>query len=184
MSAVSRKKQGGPRSAVRNPSRAPSRKRELTGVFDALAQHHREVHELMELAKSTTIKTRRAELWNEIRAELRAHERAETSQVFSVLEQHPLMRALTRYHRREAVALEQVIERLDALDPASNRWERLFRSLADTIDQHATEEERELFPRAQRAIGRELAQFLVRPYLTEKVRAKAEAAHGAKVKPT
>jgi hemerythrin superfamily protein len=152
------------------------RKAGLAGVFAAAAQDHREIGRLIDKAKATRDATRLAELWSEIRVELLAHERAETSQIFSVLERHPLAGALARYHRREAAALEHVIDRLGTLDTAGGPWYRLFRQLADTLEQHAAEEEREIFPKAQRVIGRQRAEELVLPFRLEKKRLKLEAA--------
>jgi hemerythrin superfamily protein len=130
----------------------------LRGVFRTLAQQHREVATLLQRAKSTAAE-RRA-LWPQIRTALLSHERAEVREVYVVLRQHEATRVLAYHHDQEAEALEQLIERLTAMDIASPAAEPLFAELAATVMAHAIQEEQSIFPAAQSALGDARAEAL------------------------
>ncbi|HUJ14383.1 MAG TPA: hemerythrin domain-containing protein [Thermoanaerobaculia bacterium] len=140
----------------------------LTGVFRTLAEQHGEVTALLMRAKSATDPAKRAELWRKIRVELLSHERAEMREVYPVLRGHEETRELAEHHDREAKELESMISRLDATDTNSDTWSNLLAEIADTVRHHAREEENEIFPKAQDAIGKAEAKELDARFLRAK----------------
>ena len=132
----------------------------LTGVFKTLAEQHGEVTALLMRAGVSNDPEKRAELWAKIRVELLSHEGAETTVVYTELRRHAETLALAEHHDDEVDELEALIARVDAADTRSDAWKKAFTKLADTVRHHAKEEENEMFPKAQKVIGRERAHDL------------------------
>lgn len=138
----------------------------LVGVFRTLAEQHGEVTALISRVRGHADK--RAELWPEIRRELLSHERGEVRELYPVLRAHVELRELADHHDEEARELEQQISMLDALEISSDAWRTRFDQLAELVIAHAKEEENEIFPAAQHAIGEDRARALERTFLAAK----------------
>jgi len=131
----------------------------LTGVFATLAKQHGEAAALLDTLVANPEK--RGALWPEIRRALLAHERSELQELYPVLRQIAETRALAEHHDIEANAMEGMIDRLDAMDIQSDAWTLELESLANTVKHHALEEEeQEIFPIAQQALGEVRAKEL------------------------
>ena len=121
----------------------------LTGVFKTLAEQHGEVTAMLKRLQSKPEK--KAELWPEIRRALLSHERGEVRELYPVLRQHVQTRALAEHHDQEAAEMERLIERIDTA--TADDWRPLFDQLVDVVIHHANQEEHDIFPKAQEAIG-------------------------------
>lgn len=143
----------------------------LTGVFKTLAEQHGEVSAMLKRLQGKPEK--KAELWPEIRRELLSHERGELREIYPVLRQYAQTRALAEHHDQEAAEMERLIERIDAA-PVDG-WQALIDELVDAVVHHANEEEANIFPKAQEAIGDEAAKQLEPRFLAAKRQAAAMA---------
>jgi hemerythrin superfamily protein len=130
----------------------------LTGVWRTLAEQHGEVTVLMTRAKGSDEKF--TELWPTIKRELISHEKAEVREVFPTLRTSPITRAYADHHDAEANQLEYLIRTVDELAIGSQERRDTFQRLIDTVAHHAKEEENEIFPKAQEAFGKEVAERL------------------------
>jgi hemerythrin superfamily protein len=139
----------------------------LVGVFKTLAEQHGEVKVLLQRLQEKPEK--KAELWPEIRRELLSHERGEKREVYPVLRQHTQTRALAEHHDQEAAEMETMIHKLDSGEVAD--WQALYDQLVDAVIHHAEEEEKEIFPKAQDAIGHEAAKDIDARFLAAKEQA-------------
>jgi hypothetical protein len=137
----------------------------LIGVFNVLAQQHKEASILLTRTKSANEPEKRREFWSQVRGELICHERAELSTVYPVIEENPASAEIARQHADEAMGLESAIARIDALGYESSEWEDSLQSLIELVKQHVEREEHDFFPRAQDTIGKEAATALERPFL-------------------
>ncbi len=135
----------------------------LTGIFATLARQHAEAASL--LGDLTEGRAARAELWPKVRVALLTHERAEMRVLYPELRMHDTLRAVANSHDAEASELERMIHDLDDIDLASTTWDHLIERLASTVAHHAREEEREIFPRAQRVIGTDRAKDLEHKFI-------------------
>jgi hemerythrin superfamily protein len=142
----------------------------LHGVFKTLAEQHGEVSAMLKRLQDRPEK--KAELWPEIRRELISHERAEMREIYPVLRQHAQTRALAEHHDQEAAELERLIERLDV---ETGDWQALFAQLVDAVVNHANEEENQIFPKAQDAIGDRTTKDLEARFLAAKKQIAASA---------
>lgn len=124
----------------------------LIGVFSTLAEQHRQVAAM--LAQLQQDPASRALQWPAVRRELVSHEHGEVRELYPVLRQYEELRAFADRHDEEARELEALIGRLDTLDVQSAAWGDVLDVLVSTVLHHAKdEEEREIFPAAQNAIG-------------------------------
>ena len=131
----------------------------LTGVFETLAEQHGIASALLERVQKDPAK--RAKLWPTIRRELVSHERAEMSEVYPALRELAETSAMADRHDEEAEELDGLIKRLDGeIDVTSTEWGSQFARLATIVVQHATEEEKDIFPVALEALGDDEARKL------------------------
>ena len=125
------------------------------GVFQTLANEHREVSALLDELKADP--ANRSTLWPTIRAQLLSHDRGEVREVYPVLRANDATRPLADLHDRDAKRLETMILELDYIPLDAAPWLELFTELADAVVEHATDEETNMFPKAQEALGAALA---------------------------
>jgi len=130
----------------------------LTGVFATLAKQHGEAGSLLHAVIEDH--TKREELWPQIRDALLSHERAEMRVLYPELRMHDPLRAMANRHDAEASELERMIHDLDEVEMTSDTFGNLFERLADTVTRHARDEEQDIFPQAQRVIGKDRAKDL------------------------
>jgi len=130
----------------------------LTGVFATLVRQHGEAAALLDAVKRD--RDKRGELWPKLRVALLTHERAEMRVIYPELRMRDELRALANRHDAEADALERMIHDLEEVEMDGDTWGNLFERLADTVAHHAKEEENEIFPIAQRVIGKDRAKEL------------------------
>jgi hemerythrin superfamily protein len=135
----------------------------LVGVFKTLAEQHGEVTALLESAKTSDEKF--TQLWPTIRRELMSHEQAELREVYPVLRARDATRALADHHDAEAAQLDALIANVDSLAIGSPARRDMFQTLIDTVTHHAREEETDIFPKAQDAIGKDQAHALEARFL-------------------
>ncbi len=135
----------------------------LTGIFALLTRQHGEAGALMERVVKDASK--REELWPKIRTALLTHERSEMRLLYPELRMHDSLRALANSHDAEASELERMIHDLDEVAIASDTFGKLFERLAETVAHHASEEETDIFPKAQAVLGRDRANALEPKFL-------------------
>ncbi len=130
----------------------------LTGIFATLSKQHGEAKALLDDIVGDASKRR--ELWSKVRVALLTHERAEMRVLYPELRMHDELRALANSHDAEAAELERMIHDLDEQPLSSDTFGNLVERLRDTVVRHAGEEENDIFPVAQRVIGKARAKEL------------------------
>jgi len=148
----------------------------LKGVFKVLAEQHGEVTALLLRAKASSQVEKKRDLWVTIRQELLSHERAELEVVYPVLRRYEATQPIAQTHEVEAAELSSMINRLEAGQIGSSDWNDVFDRLVTTVKSHASEEEREFFPKAQHVIGEDVAKGLEPKFLAAKQRHMKQAA--------
>jgi hemerythrin superfamily protein len=148
-----------------------ARAKGLTGVFNKLAEQHKEAAVLLKRAEGTDDPAKRADLWTTIRRELLSHERAELATVYPALKQEPATRDIPQHHNEEVPELEAAIREVDLAGFDSPNWKPLIGRLRALVVEHAEEEENEFFPRAEEALGKEATAELEGRFLDAKKRA-------------
>jgi hemerythrin superfamily protein len=150
----------------------------LTGIFRHLSREHGEVSALLMRLKLSSDPDVRRELFPKVRSELLAHERAEVSELYTVLRQDRQTRAIGEAHDVDAGALEAAIDEVAKTAVDSPEWQPNLERLIDHVQRHVREEEHDYFPAAQQVFGPRANELLER-YET----AKAEALRDLKSTP-
>jgi len=137
----------------------------LRGVFAKLAEQHHEAGALLSSAEKATDYTTRRELWQEVRKALMAHEQSELLEIYPVLEGYDATREIARRHADHASELEGLIRQVDAIGTQSDAWRPALERLIAKVKEHVEKEEQDFFPRAEEALGDDMAKKLEQPFL-------------------
>jgi hypothetical protein len=146
----------------------------LRGVFLHLAEEHGEVGSLIKRVRHSSDGSVRRDHWPHIRNELLSHERAERQAVYPLLENFDSTRRVVAQHTAEANQLEDLITRIEVMDPNSAAWGTAFEQLAVMVEQHVEEEEGDFFLKAQIELGEDEAEAVLSRYEAAKKAARAE----------
>jgi hemerythrin superfamily protein len=130
----------------------------LHGIFRSLVEQHGQASGLLHRLKGNPDK--RAELWPLVRSELLAHERSEMEVLYRELHYDPRTRQMAEHHDQEAGEMETLIRQIDAIPYADSAWESVFDELVDAVQHHVSEEEGEIFPKAQDVLGRDRVEAM------------------------
>jgi hemerythrin superfamily protein len=125
----------------------------LTGIFKKLAQEHGEVSALLMRVNSSSDPQVRAELFPKIRAELLSHEQGEMTVLYPAYREFPETAAIADKHDREAGQLQKMIEAVSTTEYQDPNWATRFDALVDLVKRHVAEEEEDIFPKGQKALG-------------------------------
>jgi chemotaxis regulatin CheY-phosphate phosphatase CheZ len=136
------------------------------GVFETLAQQHRQILELLRLAGAVEDSRKRKERWADARRRLLSHERAEAQAVYATLEAYPAAQTLLDQHTQQASELETAIQEVDASDTDSDEWIERLRDVLALVDDHVRDEESDFFPRAERLLGANTSRELEARYVS------------------
>jgi hemerythrin superfamily protein len=147
-----------------------ARSKGLTGVFNKLAEQHKEAEAILLRISTVDDVMKRQDLWSTVRRELLSHERAELATVYPVIEQHEATRDIADRHGLQADTLDAAIGEIDIVGCDSPNFKPLIERLITLVRHHVEEEENEFFPRAEEALGKEGAADLEGPFMAARER--------------
>jgi tetratricopeptide (TPR) repeat protein len=151
---------------------------ENMNIFQALLVSHRTQRELYaRLLASKQATEERQHVFEELKAELSAHETAEERCFYIPLMQHDQSVDLSRHAIAEHHVMDEMVEHLEQVDPHAAEWQECCQKLCDKIEHHLTEEEQKFFPQAGEVLNDEQKIALGRAYEAEfmTLRIKQEA---------
>jgi hypothetical protein len=147
-------------------------------IFQALLVSHQTQRDLYSrLLESKPSTGERQHLFEELKAELAAHETAEERCFFIPLMQHDEGLDMSRHAIAEHHAMDEMVEHLEKVDPHAGEWQECCRKLCEKIEHHLTEEEQKFFPQAGEVLSEEQKEQLAADYEAEfaSMRVKQEA---------
>ncbi|WP_343592056.1 hemerythrin domain-containing protein [Paracidovorax wautersii] len=148
-----------------------------TNIFEALRESHEIQRTLVRQVQETHGDTpERQALFEQLKRELSAHELAEDRHFYRLLMEHDGGIDLSRHAIAEHHALDELVEDLEAADPASPAWLAIARKLGDKVLHHLKEEEHRFFQVAGKLLTEGQKRSLARDYLQTYDEAKGEAA--------
>ena len=137
-------------------------------IFQALLVSHRTQRELYSrLLASKPASDERQHVFEELKAELAAHETAEERCFFVPLFQHDESVDLSRHAIAEHHVMDEMVEHLEQVDPHAAEWQECCQKLCDKIEHHLNEEEQKFFPQAGEVLSDEQKLSLARDYEAE-----------------
>ena len=148
-------------------------------IFQALMVSHaaqRELYARLLASKPTSEEGQR--VFEELKAELAAHETAEERCFYVPLLQIDASVDLSRHAIHEHHLMDEMVEHLEKTDPHSADWQECCKKLCERIEHHLNEEEQKFFPQAGEVLSEEQKVQLARDYEAEftSLRIKEEAA--------
>jgi hemerythrin-like domain-containing protein len=140
----------------------------VSGVFKTLMEEHGEVSALLARLLASSERDTRARLWPTVRKELVSHEKGEVAVVFGAFQENPQTVDLALHHNDEAQKLASLIGKIQELDFDDPLWGPTLEQLVQLVKHHVQEEENEIFPAGQAALGDEKVEALNKSYLAKK----------------
>ena len=137
-------------------------------IFEAL----RESHERQRGYADALIQTHgdskeRVEAYQQLKAELQAHETAEERFFYIPLMEHDLGIDLSRHAISEHHERDEMMEELDETDMSSPAWMATAKKLSEKVHHHLKEEEQKFFQQAGKLLSDKQKDQLAAQYLKE-----------------
>ena len=135
-------------------------------IFEALRESHERQRELYrQLIETRGDTPERQTLFEQLKAELLAHELAEERHFYIPLMEHDAGIDLSRHAIAEHHELDELVESLEEADPATPTWLPLARKLANKVEHHLKEEEHRFFQMAGKLLTDKQKLQLAKDYL-------------------
>ena len=146
-------------------------------IFEALRESHERQRELYrQLIETRGDTPERQTLFEQLKAELLAHELAEERHFYIPLMEHDAGIDLSRHAIAEHHELDELVELLEEADPATPTWLPLARKLANKVEHHLKEEEHRFFQMAGKLLTDKQKMQLAKDYLATYEEAKTTTA--------
>ena len=144
-------------------------------IFDALIQRHDLQRSIAKrLLSDIGDKEQRAGDFEQLKAELAAHETAEERAFYVPLIEIDETVDAARHGIAEHHEMDEMVECIDKLDAGSAEWLQQLGALIHKLEHHLKEEEERWFPEARKVLSRREQENLGRPYQEEHDRLKAK----------
>lgn len=117
-----------------------------SSIYDVLRESH-EIQRAVfrKLLRSKPGSQERLDLFRQARHELAAHEAAEERYLYAPMLMHDTGLSASRHALHEHHRIDELVEHLQALDPAGDAWIGRARALSHEVHHHLREEERKFF---------------------------------------
>jgi hemerythrin superfamily protein len=144
--------------------RRASKEEKRVDLYSLLKQDHQRVAELLQRLQATdTANSReRLRLFEMLKRELTAHKEAEEQTFYAALSTIPEISDRIEEALEEHADVDELVQELDGLEPDELDFIAQLDELREEIEHHVSEEENEIFPRAQELLMPEQAQRIAR----------------------
>lgn len=144
-------------------------------IFDALIKSHELQRKLCARLMSVIGEPEaRAQAFDDLKAELAAHETAEERMFYVPLFEHDETVEAARHGIAEHHEMDEMVEDLEKCEAGSAEWLEILGKLVHRIGHHLDEEEQKWFPKAREVLSRGQQKALGEPYREEHDRLKAK----------
>ncbi|BAU48855.1 hemerythrin [Sulfurifustis variabilis] len=151
-------------------------------VFKLLKQDHAEVAKLfkkLEESSERAVKTRE-KTFKELAKELTVHTQVEEEIFYPRLREEESLREIINEAIEEHHVADTLLEEISAMPTDDEQWEAKLTVLKEVIEHHVEEEEKELFPKAEKLIDKDEAAEMAQTITEEKEGMMKGAHKGAK----
>lgn len=136
-----------------------------TTLYDALRESHElQRTQLRKLLRTKPGSSQRIELFTLLRHELAAHEAAEERYLYVPMLMHDGGLSASRHALHEHHQIDELIEDLQALDPAGDAWIDTAKTLSKKVHHHLREEETKFFQVSGKLLSASSKQRLAGQY--------------------
>ena len=137
--------------------------------FELLKTDHRKVEQLFSQLESANVK-QKLEVFKQIKTELELHTHIEEKIFYPALEEPEETHDLALEAYEEHAVVKNLLKELGRAKTANDEWEAQAKVLQENVEHHVEEEENELFPKAESALGEEEIEALGEQMEAEKAR--------------
>jgi hemerythrin-like domain-containing protein len=116
----------------------------------------------------------RQQIFDELKAELAAHETAEERMFYVPLLEHDETVDAARHGIAEHHEMDEMVEAMEKMEDGSAEWLETAGKLVHRIEHHLKEEEEKFFPQAREVLSRGEQKELGEPYQEEHDRLKTK----------
>jgi hypothetical protein len=144
-------------------------------IFAALLQSHETQRSICKrLLAAIGDANQRKPIFEELKAELAAHETAEERMFYVPLIAHDETVDAARHGIAEHHEMDEMVEELDKAGDGSPEWLETVGKLVHRIEHHLKEEEEKFFPQAREVLSSKQVRDLGEPYQDEHDRLKEQ----------
>lgn len=137
-------------------------------IFEALRKDHDKQRALIKLLLETSGDTSvREEYFSQLKDELENHAIAEERHFYAPLMQADDTIDLSRHGIAEHHEIDEFIATLEGTDKSSSAWLVTFKKLAEKVEHHLAEEEKEFFQQAGKTLSEQDKSTLASKYIAE-----------------
>jgi len=144
-------------------------------AFNLLKADHRKVAELFEELEAANGKAK-LQVFEQIKTELELHTHIEEKIFYPALEKPRETHDLTLEAYEEHDVVKKLLKELSKAKSATDEWEAQAKVLRENVEHHVEEEENELFPKAESALGEDKIEALGEQMAAEKERKQGRTA--------
>ncbi len=141
----------------------------MNTIYDELRDSHATQRQLCSSMVRTRAKnpSRRQQVFRELRIELAAHAAAEERYLYVPILMHDMGLNSARHALAEHHDMDELVEELQALDPAGDAWGQKAGELAHKVRHHLKEEETKFFQVSGKLLSDSQKTKLARQYRTD-----------------
>ena len=150
-------------------------------AFNLLKADHRKVEELFSQLESASGQAK-MRVFEQIKMELELHTHIEEKFFYPALEKPKQTHELTLEAYEEHDVVKKLLQQMSRAKSATEEWEAQAKVLQENVEHHVEEEENELFPKAQAALGEEDIEELGEQMAAEKERKQRTASKSSSKK--
>lgn len=121
-------------------------------IFDRLKQDHDLHRQLLDQISHADAGDERKTLLEKFRIEVTAHAAAEEETLYATMLADPDLRHDAQHSVSEHKEIDDFLEEIADLDPASDAWTETFGKMKHRYTHHIDEEEEEMFPEADKEL--------------------------------
>lgn len=127
-------------------------------VFTTLKNEHKEIKRLMKQAEKDPGQ------FSSFTKELNSHVHAEEQVVYMQLKEEKSVHELIMEGFEEHHVVDMIVKEMEQAGPGSEQWQAKFKVMSENLEHHIEEEEQQMFPKAEKAVGRGRAMEMAEEY--------------------
>lgn len=145
-------------------------------IFQLLKQDHEKVSAIFEKLDKTTSRglSTREKLFAQLDEELSIHAAVEENIFYPVLEEFDETRDIVLEGIEEHQIVKQLLAEMGEMPKDDEQWEAKCKVLSEMVEHHVNEEEKEMFPKARKVLGKARANEIAEEVEKEKIILKNE----------
>jgi iron-sulfur cluster repair protein YtfE (RIC family) len=129
-------------------------------IYDILSKEHAEVAELIQKATQDNTKN----TFNQIKAKLQPHLLGEEDLLYPQLEENEELIDLVNHAYDEHEEIKTILKELDNSSEGDRSWIAMVHALDKAVNHHVDEEEKKVFPAAQKVLSDDQAREIAKQY--------------------